>query len=231
MSTAAKRFLVEKLYRGKDPFAFYVANESDVDFQGWGGTHPYLSEAIDAACPQIVVEVGVWKGSSVLTMASRLSELGLNGVVVAIDTWRGSSEHWIHDEWFDWLRIKSGIPCLQHTFMSNVVAKSLQDYVLPLPLDSINAFQVFKWLAVSPDVIHIDAGHDYQSVSTDIKNWWGILRPGGVLICDDYFVDENGKAANGWDDVIQAVDEHVKSLGLGIDFRHGGNKCWITKPM
>jgi predicted O-methyltransferase YrrM len=37
-----------------------------------------------------IVEIGVWKGSSVITLASKMKELNLDGVVIAVDTWLGA---------------------------------------------------------------------------------------------------------------------------------------------
>ena len=43
--------------------------------------------------PRIVVEVGVFKGVSVMFMGRRIRELGLDCAIIAIDTWLGSAEH------------------------------------------------------------------------------------------------------------------------------------------
>jgi cephalosporin hydroxylase len=48
--------------------------------------------------PSIVVEIGVWKGSSVITLASKMKELNLDGVVIAVDTWLGAWDHWTNEE-------------------------------------------------------------------------------------------------------------------------------------
>jgi predicted O-methyltransferase YrrM len=148
-----------------------------------------------------VVEIGVWKGGSVITMAKALSELGLDGVVIAIDTWLGSSDHWLSAEWFTELGFESGYPKLYHRFLNNVLTEGLEDYVVPLPIDSMNAVVIFETLQIRPDVVHIDAGHDYDSVISDLKAWWNLLAPGGMLIADDYLPETGG-----WPGVLKAVD-------------------------
>lgn len=228
MSTSHKSNLVNALYRGTDPFAFFEGSEDDVDCQGWGSYHPYLSEAIEALKPRLIIEIGVWKGASVIFMAEQLRRLSLDAVIIAIDTWRGSAEHWISNRWFGSLKIQGGICRIQETFMTNIKARGLTDYVLPLPLDSVNAFQVCKKLAIQAELIHIDAGHDYDSVSTDLRLWWTLLQDQGVMICDDYSVDDSG-TPTAWAGVAEAVNEHVASTGNATNFRHTKNKCWISK--
>ena len=39
---------------------------------------------------------------------------------------------------------------------------------------------------IRPNVIHIDAGHDHDAALGDLRRWWPILRPGGVMIMDGY---------------------------------------------
>lgn len=219
--TSARSEMVDRLWHGKDPFQSYPANLFRTDYEGWGSTHAYLTRAIDELRPKHVVEIGVWKGGSVITMTHRMRELGLDGVVIAVDTFLGSSEHWLEREWFDSLPICNGYPALFHTFVSNVFGLKLQDYVLPLPLDSTNAATVFAMRGIEVDVIHLDASHDYASVLADLNHWWPRLRPGGVLIGDDYYTD-----GETWPDVRAAFRTFFKLDELeNVD-----GKCWLRKP-
>lgn len=162
------------------------------DPQGWNSRHPYLTEAINRR-PRIVVEIGVWKGASVLTMARRMRSLNLDAAIIAIDTWLGSAEHWLsgcHDRgMFD-------------LFMSNIAAEELQDYVVPFPIDTASACDVLRHLDIHPDLIHLDAAHDYLSVTMDLHRWFPMLRPGGEMVIDDY-----GSPA--WPQVASAVGDYL----------------------
>ena len=40
--------------------------------------------------------------------------------------------------------------------------------------------------AARPDLMHIDAAHEYDDATEDIRMWWALLRPGGVLLGDDF---------------------------------------------
>ena len=91
--TLVRDEILHKIWRDVDPYA--NTPKLPPDIQGWNSTHRYLTDAIDHRRPDIVIEVGVWKGASVLTMARRMRDIGCDGVVIAVDTWRGSAEHWL----------------------------------------------------------------------------------------------------------------------------------------
>lgn len=222
---AVREALVNTIYRGRDPFAALPTGLYAVDLQGWNSSHPILTKSAIRSDPIIVVEIGVWKGASVVAMANAMKNLGIDGVVVAVDTWLGSSEHWTNDEWFKDLSLDHGYPSLSRKFMNNVVSAGLSDYVLPLALDSLNARQVLATFGVEPDVIHLDGGHDYEVVLADIEAWWPCLKPGGIFIGDDYNTDER----LGWQGVRRAFDEFFFNKHGIQQVENSNGKCWIVK--
>ncbi|HWB51991.1 MAG TPA: class I SAM-dependent methyltransferase [Stellaceae bacterium] len=217
---AVRHMLVEKLWRGSDPFQGFSANLFEYDLQGWASQHAYLVEAIDLLRPSVIVEVGVWKGGSTVYMAQAAKKLGLTTVVIAVDTWLGSSEHWLNSDFFSEMSFISGYPALFQKFMSNVIRSEVSDHVLPIPIASIGAAQILSSLGVAPEVIHLDAAHDYDSVTADLRSWWPALAPGGLLIGDDY---------PGWTSVQRAFDDFFGALGL-TPLENDGTKCRVRKP-
>jgi len=213
--------VVQRLWRGQDPFAGFPRRLYEVDLQGWGDNHVWLVELIDEVRPRVALEMGVWKGASVVRMATRMQELQIDGVVIAVDTWLGSTEHWINDR--EDLAIEGGRPALQRKFMNNVVARGLTDYVVPLPLDSLNAAHLLARVGIGLDLMHLDGGHDHAVVSADLQAWWPLIRPGGVLLGDDYYPD------GAWPGVKRAFDEFFGPSPPG--FREFSGKCRITKPL
>jgi hypothetical protein len=205
-----------------DPWRESAGPDRTLDLQGWRSDHPFLVEAVAQMPSAVVVEVGVWKGGSTIAMAKELERRWGDGVVISVDTFLGSSEHYRNPEWKASLQIEGGYPTLYRTFASNVVHEGLTGYVVPLPLDSVNAAHLLHQSGVVADVVHVDAGHDYQSVSTDLSLWFGILKPGGIMVCDDY--------SSEWPEVIQAVDEFTSSATVG-DIRVSGGKIWFTKSV
>ncbi|MGA9380044.1 MAG: class I SAM-dependent methyltransferase, partial [Phormidium sp.] len=59
-----------------------------------------------------------------------------------------------------------------------------------------------KFDSESLDLVFVDAAHDYDSVKADLLNWYPKIKPGGILLCDDYEL--------GWPGVMRAV----KTVGL-----------------
>lgn len=225
--TTRKR-LLDTLFFGRDPLQNFPADRFTSDLQGWHSNHVYLSRAIEEVRPSIVVEVGVWKGASVVTLAKTIQRLKLDAVVIAIDTWLGSSEHYLWEKFLPDLDFEFGYPRLYHKFAANMVKEGVAEIVVPLPLDSINAFQLLKEKGIRPDVLHIDAGHDYHSVMADLKAWWPQLNKGGILIGDDYFkkpIIGQGK----WPEVRQAFDEFFAATP-NTKFESGDGKCIVGKP-
>lgn len=217
---------IAKVWQNQNPFSnfptgLYPDNRSELAH----GPHPYLLSAVDELSPKLVVEVGVWKGASCIAMAKRMKERQIEGsVLVAVDTWLGSSEHWSRENsWNSSLNLEFGQPMLMKTFMNNVILSGVSDIVIPLPLDSINANQVFKQNGIwEIDLLHIDAGHDFRSVMSDLEMWWPMVRSGGWLIGDDYL--DTGE----WPEVKAAFDHFFGERSL-VPFEYTGNKCRIQK--
>lgn len=223
MTADPRGLLIEQIWRGQDPFVGYPAKTRPIDKQGWNSGHHYLEETISLLKPEIAIEIGVWKGGSSITLAKALRKNKINGVLLSIDTWLGSWEHWNHPSRFLDLKIEMGYPALFHTFMTNVIDEGLQQYIVPLPLDSNNAFNLLKRYGLKVSVIHIDGGHDYQAVTDDLVRWWSMLQVGGVIIGDDY-----DPARKVWPSVGTAIDDFCQGR-TDIRFESSPYKCRIWK--
>jgi hypothetical protein len=175
------------------------------DFQGWNGDHPSLTKIASLPGSVIVIDVGVWKGQSSINMASAMRDLGIDGVVIAVDTFLGSPEHWTRTDLFS--RI-SGRPDLYETFLANVVSANLTDYVIPLAQTSTTAAKILDHSGIRANVIHIDAAHEYREVINDLYDYWPLVADDGYLIGDDY--DQT------WPGIIQAAGEFSAALKLPL---------------
>jgi predicted O-methyltransferase YrrM len=217
-----RQALLDRIWHGLDPLAQVPTNLIQVDLQGWNSNHPYLERAVAEQAPAVIVEIGVWKGASTIFMADRMRAMGQSGVVIAVDTWLGSSEHWLTEQFRSQMSFMNGYPAMYHKFASNVLHVGVADYVIPLPLDSLNAAQLLARAGVRPGVIHLDGGHDYDSVVADLKVWWPLLQPGGLLVGDDYYTDGR------WPTVKQAFDDFFAALDMPPPENAAG-KCRIPK--
>ncbi len=205
-----------------NPYEDFEPGEEAADPQGWGSHHPGLAMAIDAVRPRLIVEVGVWKGMSAITMARHARSVGLETEVLCIDTWLGSPEHWLvrhKPNDFPSLRLRNGFPQLYRTFLANVLAHGVQDLITPLPNTSENAAVILRSLGVTAGLVHIDAAHEYDAVLRDLRTYWDLLDPDGILIADDY--------SDHWPEVVKACDDFAREVGRPLAAHDG--KAFVTK--
>jgi predicted O-methyltransferase YrrM len=187
------------------------------EVQGWNGEHPSLAHFASTSGKKVVIDIGVWKGQSTITMAQSMKRNHIDGVVIAIDTFLGSHEHWGGDGATLFGR-HHGHPDLYWTFLSNVARAELTDYVVPMPQTSTTAVQILEALNIRASIVHVDAAHEYKEVLRDAQDYWRILEAGGVMIGDDYH--------ESWPGVIRAARDFAQKAGqqLIID-----EPKWIVK--
>jgi predicted O-methyltransferase YrrM len=68
----------------------------------------------------------------------------------------------------------------------------VRDRIRVLAKSSVSAAAEFA--AESVDLIFRNAGHDFPSVHADLLYWYPKLKPGGVLVCNNYSADYPGVA-------------------------------------
>lgn len=175
--------VMQQLY-GENIWEGYIPEPGGPDLQGWNGKHPSLGRLSTLGGPHIVVDIGVWKGQSTITMANAMKEAGIDGCVIAVDTFLGSIEHWSGE--FSLFSRTVALPNLYRTFLKNVYGAGLTDYIIPLPQTSEVAAKILRQRGIRAAVVHVDASHEYDDVMRDAKDYWELLQPGGYLIGDDY---------------------------------------------
>ena len=188
-----------------------------MDLQGWGADRPIFELLLAEVRPSVVIEVGVWKGASLLRMHGLARELGLRTQFVAVDTWLGSSEHWLGAKDRARLRLRGGYPDLYRQFVFNLLALGAED-VFPLPMTSTAAAVVLRELGVRADLVYIDAGHEEDDVRADLANYSALLLPGGVMFGDDYEPT--------WPGLVRAVDTFARRRRRKLE--HAGG-VWVIR--
>jgi len=152
-------------------------------------------------------------------MAKLAREFGIDIEIVCIDTWLGSFEH-VSDATpgsYDSLNYVNGYPSLYYTFLSNVVAAGMQDYITPLALTSESAAVLLRYVGARADLIYIDAAHEFEPAYRDISEFWSLLNDDGIMLCDDY----------GYSDVTAAACSFAAKVRCPIYATHG--KAMISK--
>ena len=70
-----------------------------------------FDEVIADIRPNVVIDVGVWKGGSTIYLAELLRANGVAGMVISVDTFLGSLEHWNRNsELFTTVYRRNGMP-------------------------------------------------------------------------------------------------------------------------
>ncbi|MBI4087065.1 class I SAM-dependent methyltransferase [Candidatus Kaiserbacteria bacterium] len=122
----------------------------------------------------VLVEVGVWQGRSLCSIAEQIIKKRLR--VYAVDTFKGTpGVGVVHD-------------CggkLQEVFEKHSIEFGLRDYVTVLRGDSV---AVAENLAESCALVFIDGDHSPEKVTADVQAWLRRLAPEGLLCGHDYAI-------------------------------------------
>ncbi|HEY5234698.1 MAG TPA: class I SAM-dependent methyltransferase, partial [Rhabdochlamydiaceae bacterium] len=165
---------------------------------GWYGWTDIMRAIFEERKPKVVIEVGCWFGLSTRHMASLLPE---GGLLYAVDHWLGSTEHQPGQPYWH-----PKLPFLYEQFLSNVIHARLTDKIIPVRKSSIEASQLLA--NVLPDLIYIDASHEYYAVYADIAAWFPLVKGHGLLCGDDY-LDGDGS-------IKRAVDQFALDNNLSV---------------
>lgn len=172
---------------------------------GWFADHPVFEQLVGALKPRLVLDVGSLWGASCVRLArlARAASPGVEVTVVAIDTWLGSKEHFIDVPFPSPADYRYGT--LFHAFCGNVARAGQGEVVIPFAQTSQAAAEVLAHYRVAPDLVYLDAAHEYRAVLADLEAYWALLPPGGVLFGDDFEEPHYG--------VIRAVLEFADKVG------------------
>lgn len=143
------------------------------DDHGWFFNARQLETILSIRKPKTVIEIGSWLGSSTRFIASHLPK---NGILYAVDTWRGSQNEAVHMQ-------DPRLPHLYQLFLSNIKHANLTDKIVPIRMESKEAANA---LNVRADLIYIDGSHDVLSVMEDILSWYPHLNEKGLMCGDDW---------------------------------------------
>jgi len=107
------------------------------------------------ASTQVYLELGSWLGKSTRYVLRTFPHI----TVIAVDHWVGSAEH---QEKYAAL-----LPRLYEIFLTNCWGYRAR--LIPLRMTTAEGMAEVKEWSVSPDVVFVDAAHDYDSVGADIE--------------------------------------------------------------
>jgi len=165
--------------------------------------------------PIDILEIGSWQGGSSLWLLDNV--VGpRKGRLTCVDTWEGSSEH---AKWITNLPKKIG-----DIFDHNIAlcdAKRHCRKIVGRSQDVLRNISKEKF-----DFIYIDGAHEARYVIEDAVLAYGLLKPKGFLLFDDYdFVFDEAPQRN----TRIAVDAFISIYGEEIDVIDKARQCLIRK--
>ena len=164
------------------------------DPTGYFATERDLNTIFNENEIKTVIELGSWAGACTRFLGHRVGE---GGVVYAIDHWKGSQN-------FQPEKKDPRLDHIFHLFLSNIRYAGLSDRVVPIRMTTREAS---KALAITADLIYIDASRDAEGVYHDIIDWASHLNERGI-ICGAEWREPA---------IQQGVKKAALKLGYGIE--------------
>jgi predicted O-methyltransferase YrrM len=150
---------------------------------------------------QTIVEIGVYNGDNILTLANRFPNVKFIGIDPYFDGEYNDRYELRNKQYWD----------DKYTKVLNK-AKALGNVTI-IRKQSLDAAIEFEKESV--DIVFIDAIHTYKDCKDDINHWLKVVKPNGILSGHDYSTRFFG--------VIMAVNEL-----LGVDnVRIGADSTWF----
>ena len=170
-----------------------------------------LIELILKSKPNVVVEIGVWGGKSLLPMACAV-KANKKGIVYGIDPWDNlaSLEELIEEaNKAYWGNVDhDGV---YRQLIQVIDAYDLDERVILIKSTSEDAPEI-----PGIDVLHIDGNHSKKTSYLDVTKWVPLMNSGGWIIFDDMTWYEKGifttAAAVDW------LDEHCTKIAEFHDY-------------
>ncbi len=174
-------------------------------------THGWLTPATRRMLGQsvhsetsLILELGSWLG-----LSSRfLLDQAPNAALIAIDHWRGSAEHRNKPD------LAPLLPVLYETFLAN--CWRYRERLVALRAGTLAGMQRVAEVQLKPDLMYIDADHQYESVKADLETARKLF-PEATIVGDDW----------NWEGVRRAVDSLARSEGWHLEV---DETAWRIRP-
>jgi hypothetical protein len=156
------------------------------DVEGWCDFRDlYTAIARKLKNGDTFVEVGSWKGQSIIHLAQRLQDQGKVVELVAVDTFLGDEE--------------TGKADVFEQFEGCVSLADCEKMITPVVWPSVHAARGYDSASIAG--VFIDAAHDYDSVLTDLKAWGPKVKEGGIIAGHDIDAEgvQRALAEVGWE--------------------------------
>jgi len=133
--------------------------------------------------PNVIVEIGVFGGRSLLPQAEAVRRNGV-GCIVGIDPWRlvPSIEGDIDQEQKDWWS-KVDLQTVHQEFMEHLWRLGLDSHCIIIRNTGDQCAHLFNGESI--DILHIDGNHTEEVSCRDVRTWLPKVRRLGYIWFDD----------------------------------------------
>jgi predicted O-methyltransferase YrrM len=169
-----------------------IATAVPTDAPGWFHHGPKILALVEQHQPKVCVELGTFQGASAIPVARSIQRWG--GVLTCIDTW--SNDLFQAGESSPWMLVT----CARNMFAAGVTNVRLQ------PSTTVEAAK--SWTEPI-DYLYVDADHHYEAVLADLEAWLPHVKPGGLLLGDDYGNASFPGVQRAWDEFDAAHGLHL----------------------
>lgn len=159
----------------------------EIQAPGWFHHGPKILELLEQHRPKVCVELGTFQGRSAIPVARSIARW--RGVLTCIDTWSTDLFH-----------AGPSSPWMLVTCARNVVSAGVTN-VRFMPTTTAEAAK--SWTEPI-DYLYIDADHSYEAVLADLLAWVPHMKPGALLLGDDYGNPAFPGVKQAWDEFERA---------------------------
>ena len=169
-----------------------------------------LVDLVLKAKPNIIVEIGVWGGKSLVPMACALQANG-KGTIFGIDPWDSNAS--IEETMEDANRTfwsYANHDAIFRGLVQKIDQFGLHDHVILIKSTSEDAS-----LIPGIDMLHIDGNHSEKTSYSDVLKWVPLMNSGGWIIFDDMTWTEKG--INTTARAVEWLDQHCVKIAQFSD--------------
>lgn len=150
---------------------FEYLNELNPSEAPWGGHNFFAYDLIVNLKPELLVELGTFKGYSLFSFSQAAKDFNLETRINAIDTWEGDKHAGFFGE--ELYHIFQKIKAKYYKGVNIIIHKKLFD----------KAIEDFNDKSI--DILHIDGLHTYEAVKHDFNTWLPKVKENGVIMLHD----------------------------------------------
>lgn len=135
---------------------------------------PYIISQFADNVPLTVIEIGAYEGQTTVFLADEFLSKRAGSMLYTIDPFTGSEEHTQSEIADLFKRFSYNLMCCDHSNIIEVRKTMSHQGLIDLYNEGVKA-----------DIVYVDGDHTSGTVMCDLALSWLILKPGGIVLCDD----------------------------------------------